>query len=160
DDARTQIIGVMPAWLDFPSRATDVWLPLRLSRTQPPNPAIPAERYRQYRILSLVARLKPGIALSTARADATVVADRLERDYHDANRQTTLNVSPLQDAIVGDVRPAMLLLLGAVTCLLLVAAANVATMIGVRTSARERELSMRLALGAGRGRVVRQLLVE
>src|SRR5262249_33155179 len=71
-----------------------------------------------------------------------------------------LNVSLLQDAIVGDVRPAMLLLLGAVTCLLLVAAANVATMIGVRTSARERELSVRLALGAGWGRVARQLLVE
>jgi putative ABC transport system permease protein len=160
DEGRTQIVGVLPAGVDFPSSATSLWLPLRLSRTQPPNPAIPAERYRQYRILSLVGRLKPAIALSTARADAAVIADRLARDFPEANRSTSLKVMPLQEAIAADVRPAMLLLLAAVTCLLLVAAANVATMIAVRTSARERELTVRLALGAGRGRVVRQLLVE
>jgi predicted permease len=160
DDARVQVVGVMPPGVDFPSRATELWMPLRLSRTEPPNPAIPPQRYRQYRILSIVGRLDPGVSLSTARAELTLVADRLERDHPDANRRMTLTVAGLHDALVGDVRPAMLVLFGAVACLLLVAVANVATMIAVRTSSRERELAVRLALGAGRGRVVRQLLVE
>jgi len=160
DDARTQIVGVMPPGVDFPSRATELWMPLRLSRTEPPNPAIPPARYRQYRILSVVGRLSPDVSLSAARADLALVADRLEHDYPDANRRVTLMVAGLHDTLVGDVRPAMLLLLSAVACLLLVAAANVATMIAVRASSREREWTVRLALGAGRGRVVRQVLVE
>src|SRR5207249_8351231 len=69
DEARTQIIGVMPPAVEFPNRATELWLPLRLSRTQPPNPAIPPERYRQYRILSLAGRLNPGASLAMARAE-------------------------------------------------------------------------------------------
>ena len=150
----------MPAGFTFPSRTTELWVPLRLSRTQPPNPAIPAEKYRQYRILSLVGRLRPEVSLPQARADLSIVGDGLERDYPDANRRTTLTLVPLHDAVIGDVRPAMLLLLGAVSCVLIVASANIAAMLAVRTASRERELTVRLALGAGRGRVVQQLLVE
>jgi hypothetical protein len=80
DDAPTEIIGVMPRGVEFPTRATELWLPLRLSRTQPPNPAIPPERYRQYRILTLVGRVNRGVSFETARADVALVGDRLERD--------------------------------------------------------------------------------
>src|SRR5439155_6999224 len=99
DEARTQIVGVMPPAVEFPNRAAELWLPLRLSRTQPPNPAIPPERYRQYRILSLVGRLNPGVSLAMARADVALIGNRFEREYPDANRQLSLNVMSLHDAI-------------------------------------------------------------
>ncbi len=159
DDAPALIVGVMPDGFTFPAR-TEVWLPIRLSRTQPPNRAIPPEKYRQYRILSTVGRLAPGATIAQARAELTAVFAELERESPDTNRQMTAAATPLADAIVGDVRPALLLLFAAAGCLLLIASVNVATLLAVRTAARDRNLTVRLALGAGRGRLVQQLLVE
>jgi predicted permease len=159
DDTPAVVIGVMPPGFAFPAGA-DLWTPLRLSRTEPPTRAIPAARYRQYRILSVVARLKPRMTLPAARADLATVFSGLERQFPDANREITATAIALHDSIVGDVRPAMLLLLAAVGCLWLIAAANVATLFAVRVAARERDVTLRLALGAGRGRIAQQQLVD
>src|SRR3954470_7754372 len=114
DGAPTLIVGVMPPAFDFPVAGTEMWVPLRLSRTQPPNPAIPAERYRQYRILSVVARLNPGVGVDRARLELTAIGSQLETSYPDANRNVTLAVVPLQETIVAATRPALLILLVAV----------------------------------------------
>src|SRR5947199_155560 len=82
--APTLIVGVMPPAFDFPAAGTEIWVPLRLSRTQPPNPAIPPARYRQYRILSVVARLKPETTLQQARVEMSSIAARLETAYPEA----------------------------------------------------------------------------
>jgi len=159
DDTPVVVVGVMPAGFAFPA-ATDLWLPLRLSRSQPPNPAIKPAQYRQYRILSVVGRLAPAASLAQARAELATLFDALERDNPATNRRQTATAVSLHEAIVGDVRLPMLLMLAAVACLLLIASANVATLVAVRTASREREVTMRLALGAGRGRIAQQMLVE
>jgi putative ABC transport system permease protein len=159
DDAPVVIVGVMPEGFGFPAR-TDLWLPIRLSRTEPPTRAIPPERYRRYRILSVVARLGAGKTIADARADVAGVFGRLVQQYPDANRDMTATAVALHESVVGDVRPAMLLLFAAVGCLLIIASANVATLLAVRTASRERDLTLRLALGAGRARIVQQMLVD
>jgi putative ABC transport system permease protein len=160
DNAPTVVVGVMPAAFDFPARGTDLWLPLQLSRTQPPNPGIPAAKYREYRILSVVARLRPGVSLATAQRETARIGDVLARDYPDANRELTIGITPLRDAFVRTSRPALLLLFAAVTCVLLIACANASSLILVRAATRTREIAIRRALGAGRGRLVRQMLAE
>jgi putative ABC transport system permease protein len=159
DDTPTVVIGIMPPDFAFPA-GSDLWTPVRLSRTEPPSRAIPAARYRQYRILSVVARLKPQMTLARAGADLATVFSGLERQYPDANRHTTATAVALHDAIVGDVRPAMLVLFAAVGCLWLIAAANVATLFAVRTTSRDRDITLRRALGASRGRIAQQMLVD
>jgi len=159
DDAPVVVIGVMPDRFDFPLQA-ELWTPIRLSPTEPPNRAIPPERYRQYRILTVVGRLSPDVTLAQARAELRTIYMELERANPRTNRHVTATADFLHDVIVGDVRPAMLLLLAAAGCLLLIATANIATLLTVRGEARERDLTMRLALGATTGRLVQQLLVE
>src|SRR5258705_500615 len=77
----TLIVGVMPRGFAFPAAGTELWVPLRLSRTQPPNPSIPPEAYRRYNILSVVARLRPGVTLEQSRAEIAAIAIRLERAH-------------------------------------------------------------------------------
>ena len=160
DNAPTVIVGVMPPAFDFPARGTDLWVPLRLSRTQPPNPGIPAAAYREYRILSVVARLRPRVPLDAARQEAMRLGDALAREYPDANHGLTLAVTPLQDDVVGPARAALLIVFAAVACLLLIACANVSGLILVRAAARSRELAVRRAIGASPGRLVGQMLTE
>ena len=160
DDAPATIVGVMPSEFSFPGDVTDAWLPMRLSRTTPANPGVPPANYRQYRVLSVAARLKPGVSIAAARAELSGIGRALAADFPAANRNMTIVASPLKEATVGTVRRAMLLFLGAVVCLLLVACANVATLLAVRTASRQREIALCLALGSTRGNVVRQLLVE
>jgi putative ABC transport system permease protein len=160
DGTPTVIVGVMPRGFEFPAAGTELWVPLRLSRSQPPNPAIRAEAYREYRILNVVARLAQDATVERARAEAAQLASQLERDYPDANRGAGLAVVPLHDTVVGAVRPALLLLAGAVGCVLLVACANVGSLMLVRAARRTREVTIRMALGAGRGRLMRQLITE
>jgi hypothetical protein len=104
DGAPTLIVGVMPAAFDFPAAGTELWVPLRLSRTRPPSPAIRPEAYRQYRILNVVARLRPGATVAQARSELTGIGGRLEREYPDANHGTDLTAVPLQETVVGAVR--------------------------------------------------------
>jgi len=115
---------------------------------------------RDASFLSVVGRLKPGVRVSEATADVQTIAAQLAKQYPEENAGRSERVFPLRDDLVRRVRPAMIVLLGAVTLVLLIACANVANLLLARSAAREREIAIRIALGASRGQLVRQLLIE
>jgi putative ABC transport system permease protein len=143
------VIGVMPASFAFMPEA-EFWRPLALA----PNPS------RGGHFLAVIARLKPGIAVEQAGAEMKTISERLAVQYPQFSANESAEVIGLQENIVAGIRPALLTLLSAVTVVILIACANVANLLLVRASVRGKELAIRTALGAGRGRLVLQMLAE
>jgi predicted permease len=152
DGKSLNVVGVLPAGFHFLVDA-DVLTPLR-----PNMPAIYAER--SVDAIAVVARLKRGITTGQAEAEMNAIQGDLDRQYPDANRGVGIAMNSLKEEIVGDVRGTILIMFGAVTLVLLIACANVANLMLARSKARAREFGIRAALGASRGRIVRQLLTE
>ena len=151
DGESATVVGVMPAGFTFP-HGVDAWRALVVDRAKMPG--------RGMAWLQVVGRLKPDATLAGARAEMSAIAKRLEQEYPNANPGVGVTVLPLQEDEVGDVRPALLVLAGAVGFVLLIACGNIANLLLARGVARQREVALRSALGAGRGRVARQLLFE
>jgi predicted permease len=160
DDSSYQAVGVMPADFRFPDndRNPDLYLPLTL----PPHPIFSPQSPQQ--ILQVLARVKPGIRPERAISDLATMNEWIARQYPAAFAAAASNTQVqfinLHDRLIGDTRPGLLMLLGAVSFLLLISCANVANLQLARSSRRQREIAVRMALGAGRSRVVRQLLTE
>jgi predicted permease len=149
EDQSVSVVGVLPPGFRFPSDS-DIWIPRELWER------LPSRTAHNWQV---VARLREGVPLAQARAELTGIAQRLKQQYQDT-MMIDVAVSPLREALTSDVRPALLVLLGAVGFLLLVACANVVNLLLAQAAARERELAIRSALGAGRNRLARQFLTE
>jgi putative ABC transport system permease protein len=151
------VVGVMPPGFLFPS-ATDVWAPLASGIDLARN--VTQDQLRGSRFYSVIARLKPGVSLAQAQSELESISAALEQSFPGTNRGVRPSLITLRDSEVGNIRPYLFLLGGAVVFVLLICCVNAANLLLARSAVRAREISIRASLGAGRAAIVRQLLVE
>jgi putative ABC transport system permease protein len=151
-----EVIGVMPPGFQFPDPQTELWVSITSVR-----PDLREEIVGRGNLeMSVIGRLRANVTLSHAQAEITVIAHRLEQKYPNSNRDLGVRLIPLQEAVVGKFRSALLILMGSAALVLLIACANIGTLLLARAAARQPEIAIRSTMGATRRRIIAQLLTE